>query len=260
LLVAALAGPSLAGGKFDARNADMVDGKHAVGSGASVSERKGKVVATSSKTGRLPNSIIGRARNADKLDGLDSAAFSPAVHQHDAGDITGDIDAETLDGFESSAFVQRTDTPQIAVHQSWYDWQPAQAVTLGFDTKEVSVSKGSTGDGSFFMVPTMPGTLYGKDLSLDKVEFCYDATDAGVTLSAISFRKIVNTDGAPLDNTAIPPDTEDRDDAACRSYTPTSAVTLDEATHLSLEFIVNWSTMNTPFYIGRTTVFVTPID
>lgn len=54
-----------------AHNSDKVDGKHAVGAGTSVSNRKGKLVATGS-AGRLPNNIIAKAPNADTVDGIDS--------------------------------------------------------------------------------------------------------------------------------------------------------------------------------------------
>lgn len=54
-----------------AHNSDKVDGKHAVGAGTSVAGRAGKLVATGS-TGRLPNNIISKAPNADKVDGIDS--------------------------------------------------------------------------------------------------------------------------------------------------------------------------------------------
>ncbi len=53
-------------------NADMVDGRHAVGFGATVDNRKGRLVATSGVTGRLPNDIIAKAPNADKVDGHDA--------------------------------------------------------------------------------------------------------------------------------------------------------------------------------------------
>lgn len=59
-----------------AHNADKVDGKHAVASGATVKSRKGKLVATSGTTGRLPNNIIAKAPDTDKLDELDSSAFA----------------------------------------------------------------------------------------------------------------------------------------------------------------------------------------
>jgi hypothetical protein len=68
----ALSAPAAAGAVYDAVNADKVDGKHAVKSDATVKNRKGKLVATSATTGRLPNNIIAKAPDADRLDGLDS--------------------------------------------------------------------------------------------------------------------------------------------------------------------------------------------
>ena len=56
-------------------NADKVDGKHAVGANATVAARAGKLVATNS-SGYLPNNIVLKAANADKLDGMDSKAFT----------------------------------------------------------------------------------------------------------------------------------------------------------------------------------------
>ncbi len=53
-------------------NADMVDGRHAVGFGATVDNRRGRLVATNGVTGRLPNDIIAKAPNADKVDGHDA--------------------------------------------------------------------------------------------------------------------------------------------------------------------------------------------
>ena len=58
-----------------AHNADKVDGKHAVGAGATVTQRRGRLVATNGTTGRLPNNIIAKAPDANMLDGLDSSSF-----------------------------------------------------------------------------------------------------------------------------------------------------------------------------------------
>ena len=99
------AAPSLAAA-FDALNAHKVDGKHAVGSGASATQRKGKLVATNKK-GKLPNNIIAKApdavkadkaTNANKLDNLDSSEFmkaddaeftsNSATMADDASDVT----------------------------------------------------------------------------------------------------------------------------------------------------------------------------
>jgi hypothetical protein len=75
LVVAVLGstGPAIAHGvqhAVFAHNADKVDGKHAVRSSASVAARKGKLVATSRANGYLPNNLIKKALDSDKLDGL----------------------------------------------------------------------------------------------------------------------------------------------------------------------------------------------
>lgn len=74
---------------FDAVNADKVDGKHAVGAKASPAKRKGKLVATNA-SGRLPNNILAKAPDADKLDGIDSTGFLRKNAQA--------ADADTVDG------------------------------------------------------------------------------------------------------------------------------------------------------------------
>lgn len=58
-------------------NADKVDGKHAVGAAATRETRAGKLVATN-RNGYLPNDILLKARNANKLDGKSSSAFLAA--------------------------------------------------------------------------------------------------------------------------------------------------------------------------------------
>lgn len=63
-------GPALAEVIADyARDADKVDGRHAVSAEASVENRKAKLVATDATTGRLPNNIIAVAPDSAKLNG-----------------------------------------------------------------------------------------------------------------------------------------------------------------------------------------------
>ena len=62
-------GPAIATAAFDAMNAHKVDGKHAVGAGASINDRAGKLVATG-RSGHLPNNIIVRAPDSARLGGL----------------------------------------------------------------------------------------------------------------------------------------------------------------------------------------------
>jgi hypothetical protein len=72
LLVAAT--PSIAA---KVKNADKVDGKHAVGAKASPAKRGGKLATD--KSGHLPADIIIKANDADRLDGQDSTSFRPRV-------------------------------------------------------------------------------------------------------------------------------------------------------------------------------------
>ena len=75
-LTVGVATPAVAGSIVPfARNADKVDGRHAVRAGATVHQRAGKLVATSGSTGRLPSNIIAKAPDSETLDGLDSTAF-----------------------------------------------------------------------------------------------------------------------------------------------------------------------------------------
>lgn len=97
-----------------AHDSDEVDGRDAVGSKTSKGARAGKLVATSTKTGRLPNDIIKKAPDANRLDGLDSLAF--LQNGSDAGgDLMGgypnpQIGPDAISGPGSSA----DGTPEIA--------------------------------------------------------------------------------------------------------------------------------------------------
>lgn len=108
-LTVPLAAPAVADGvehALFAHNSDKVDGKHAVSAGATTDVRKGKLVATSSTTGRLPNDIIAKAPDAGLLDGLDSTAFLPTAGKA--------ADADKLDGKD----LKQVASQWITVHPS----------------------------------------------------------------------------------------------------------------------------------------------
>jgi hypothetical protein len=74
VLLVGMATPSVAGSVVArARNANKVDGLKAVKSTASLTKRRGRLVATDKTTGLLPNDLIGKAPDADRIDGVDSA-------------------------------------------------------------------------------------------------------------------------------------------------------------------------------------------
>ena len=88
-------GPTVASAAVSyAQNSDKVDGKHAVGAGASIAARKGKLVATSPTTGRLPNGIIAVAPDAAKLGGNGAAALRSLPLTARSALVTG----STIDG------------------------------------------------------------------------------------------------------------------------------------------------------------------
>ena len=86
--------PALAGAVVRyAQNADKVDGRHAVGSGASRAERAGKLVATG-PDGRLPGDVIRTAPNSARLQGM-----SP----DELGRASADRTTHEIDGIDSTA-------------------------------------------------------------------------------------------------------------------------------------------------------------
>lgn len=92
--------PAMARSAYDAFNAHKVDGKHAVSASATVTNRAGKLVATSVQ-GKLPNNIITKAPDADKLDGLDGTAYARTLHEGAA--FSGARASGTLTGSQANA-------------------------------------------------------------------------------------------------------------------------------------------------------------
>jgi hypothetical protein len=77
-----------------ARNADKVDGKHAVAATRSGNRRAGKLVATNSD-GYLPNNILRSARDARRLNGFLANELVRASFGGRIGDV-GDFDYESF--------------------------------------------------------------------------------------------------------------------------------------------------------------------
>ena len=84
--IVTVSGPAIGHGiqhALFAHDSDKVDGINAVGSSATVRARKGKLVATSPTTGRLPANIVtqgpGSGLNADRVDGVSSEELVTAL-------------------------------------------------------------------------------------------------------------------------------------------------------------------------------------
>jgi hypothetical protein len=149
-----------------AHNADKVDGKHAVGSGASVNSRKGKLVATSPTTGRLPNNIIAKAADANKLDGADSTAFLKNQGQ--------------------------------TIVPVWGPWYPSGAITVATNSLDTTITRASAGSGVVVAMPTVPVRMFSKPMSLVGAKICYDAGVATVDIDQVKVSVVTETSAYSL--------------------------------------------------------------
>ena len=225
-------GPPLAAAVFDADNAHKVDGKHAVGAGASIDSRKGKLVATKATTGLLPNNIISKAPDADSLDGVDSSGYV---------DVAGEGD--------------------VVVQLPFHDWNTATAgVTRTYNQGDLTVSLSSTSSGvSFSLTPTLPTVLHGKSMELRGFELCYDASSTGTTLSNVQEILVVNSTGTTILLAELQ-DSTDRDDKNCRLYESPTPPLLTEDVTLSIHTTVAWSETGAPFKFSKAALFLRPFE
>jgi hypothetical protein len=186
-------GPALAVAVAQAVNADTVDSFHAVGAGASRSNRAGKLVATNGSTGRLPNDIIATAPNSARLGGLRPSAFSRANHNHDdryltESDHTTDahnvleINAGSLDGLDSTQ-LQRSLTRTVIVSPAA---TPAESGTALDDALAVIPTVGADAPtaNNHWMIYLEPGV--------------YDLGSDGITM-----RSHVDIVGSGIDTTTL---------------------------------------------------------
>lgn len=186
-----VAGPSAAAAYI--ANADKVDHKHAVGSGASVSVRKGKLVATNRTTGFLPANIISKALNSEKLDGRDSRAFLTAKGKA--------ADSNQLDGRDSTELVPR----QVSASFGDPDHEPLATLTRTVDNiAQVSIEVPGAGrvqvDGqTVVQVQPDPNNYAFAQLSISTVPSAHDPSPAGS-----AFWDVPTSDGNGLYRATIP--------------------------------------------------------
>ena len=189
----AVAGPSAAAAAYVA-NADKVDNKHAVGSGATVVARKGKLVATNRTTGLLPNDIIAKALDSNQLDGLDSTAFLGV-------DGTA-ADADKLDGRDLTQLLPR----QVSAEFGDPDSAPITPLSRDEpdDIAQISITVPGPGrvqvDAQTVLLGSYPSTWEaGAELSISTSPTTHNPSPAGRAIWA-----------APGSDTADPPPTVHR--------------------------------------------------
>jgi len=171
--------------------------------------------------------------NADKLDGLDAAAFAPAAHDH-----TGDI-----------LIVMGPD--------KWFQSRTSpNALTLSRSYTAVQVVNSSTGYGYLIGIPELPVSMYGRALALSAIEFCYQAS-AQVSLAQFDAYVDTQASGIVTSYVNVATDPTDRTDAACRLYTFTPEVLSGEKI-VNVKIHGNWSSPGALFSLGRATFVLQP--
>ena len=223
------AGPVVAA-VYDAMNAHKVDGKHAVGAGATAAERAGNLVATNSE-GRLPNSIIQKAPDANRLDGKDSKAF-----------------------------VKRAGIFEAPYYGPWFTGDPDTLVpsATGFE-----ITRQSGGQSNIMgMPPTIPATMFGKQVRVTAFELCYDATDIDVTLNGFTLTGAHQMSSGGSSGDYVVLDSTDYDDSTCRMFTPEATsvpgdgpILLGRNGFVQPEINLQWENDGGTFFISKATVF-----
>jgi hypothetical protein len=168
-----------------AKNADKVDGRHAVSAHASSDDRAGRLVATNAR-GRLPNDIIATAPNAELVDGLDST------------------DLATKGTFDI-----------VASPAGWLPFRSEAPLHIVRYSSLIRVTRGDDGFSSLTMPMQIPVTANGVPLTLTSVTICYSAfTNQRIDFLRASVYR--NTGSWSASHVASVEDPTHRRDHACR--------------------------------------------
>ena len=222
-------GPALAAAVSQAMNADTVDYRHAVGAGASRSNRAGKLVATNVE-GRLPGNIIAKAPNADRLDGVNSAKYA----RHGA----------------------------VRVSAGSANWQPmrtdAALVLDGRSHKLLAHRSDAGGQGLLSAAITLPSAMNGRRLSVASVRYCY-ATNPGVAIN-LAEATVWRSSGTDADVSVVATKSHSqiRTDAACRVLQFDAPPALASTDHLSFDIQANWTSASAELELGSVSVQLEP--
>lgn len=236
-------GPSALAAAYDAVNADKVDGRHAVGAAATQAQRAGKLVAANAD-GRLPNGIIAKAPDAEKLDGIDSAGFLRKTGKA--------ANADKLDGVDSTGFLSATKPFVMTYSRPWLAGTTQTTAIPSRQDNSTSVDRvagsGATSVTAFTQLDT-PTTMFGRPVKLKSVQVCVYTSSATLTLRVKSSKQ---TDGVygnqfPLAEATSPGDLD------CPTMTVDPAVTVDSMHPLLVEVTAAINADSDQVFLGRVT-------
>jgi hypothetical protein len=200
------------------------------------SSKTGLLASINDKTLQITNTS-GQA-NATALGLTVAAGHAPISVSPGAGTATN-LNADLLDGRDSSAFVRRTGT--ILVSSSGYDWVALYGGSQINYFTDVATLESNTSSGAALLSPDLPVALYGSRTRLEGVQLCYDAADPALFLDRVALNVYSTTTGPNPTIAAQFVDDTDRNDVACRTYDLASPYVLTEHDSVALEVIGKWS-------------------
>jgi hypothetical protein len=196
------------------------------------------------------------AANATHATSADSATHATSATS--ATNATTAANANALGGVAASNYVQRSGTIYVQLgHSNWSPFTNTDPITVTHYTDTQGLTATSTTTDLIRADPVLPNALYGKALALDGVRICYH-TNTGNDISGVYLIQNTQTTNGQGGANTIFHDGTMRTDAACRLYSPPSPVTLTSADQLSIMVVADWTTANTPLYMGNTTLILHP--
>jgi hypothetical protein len=149
----------------------------------------------------------------------------------------------------------------ILISEGFANWRPffsTDNVVFENYSNVTYLKKTSTGTNYFSLQPSLPTALYGRNLKLLGVEFCYTASSSAV-FSYVEVNTFTHTNSAGA-RTLQFSDGTDRTDSACRYYVLPTPVTLTAEDGANIFIQGQWNTANSPLLVGRTTFVLAPTN
>lgn len=147
----------------------------------------------------------------------------------------------------------------ITISEGFGNWRPFRTsddLTFENYTGATYLYKASTGLNYITLQPSIPTVLYGKNLQLLGVEFCYNTTGT-VYLDYLEIDVPTHVTGPGVQNMQYSDDTN-RTGSACRYYVLPSPVTLTDENTINLFVLLSWPDAGNIFQLGRTTFVLQP--
>jgi hypothetical protein len=152
-------------------------------------------------------------------------------------------------------------TGQITVSAGNGNWRPfssTDGITFNYFSSVLYATKSTAGSTFLSVHPDIPTTLYGRNLQLVGVEFCYEAS-ANVVLSYVEINIPDSSDGS-ASRMMVYTDNTDRTDTACRYYVLPAPADLTVEGGVNFFIQGNWISDGSTLRIARTTVVLQPTE